>query len=154
MSKVFDFVREDPVLNYDLIFTILGKEIGEGASRKVFQHAQDDSLVVKLATTSYGVQDNCNEAQMWDKIKWLEKDSAWVKDWFAPVVYVSPNCNVLIMKKTTDIPSKKKPIEVPSFLSDVCTRNFGWLGNKYVAHDYGFISGFIQYKKKFRKVEW
>lgn len=152
-NEDFDWIRKDLALNLDMLGSILGKEIGEGYSRKVFEHRQDSSLVIKLATCSEGVLSNCTEATLWlDHIVYLRGNLEWVKNWFAPVTYVSPNYNVLIMKKTEQKPHKKRPSEVPNFMSDVKSDNFGWIGNKFVCHDYGFISGFLNYKNKFKKV--
>jgi hypothetical protein len=39
-------------------------------------------------------------------------------------------------------------------MSDVKSRNFGWIGDRYVCHDYGFIQGFMEYSKRFKKADW
>lgn len=146
--------RNDIVCTSDIFNSLCGNFIGEGFSRCVFDHATDINLVVKIATTSQGVRSNCSEFEIWDEVKGLKGNLLWVKDWLAPVEYISENGNVLIMHKTFQKPNKKNPTEVPKFLLDVKENNFGWIGNKYVCHDYGFIHGFIKYEKKFKKVDW
>lgn len=146
--------RNDIVLTADLFTLLCGDEIGEGIGRKVFQHATDESLVVKIAITQEGVRCNSNEYTLWEEIQGLKGDLAWVKDWFAPVVGISENANILVMKKTQKKSEKKRPTEIPSFILDAHYDNFGWLGNKFVCHDYGVIFGFLNYKKKFRKIDW
>ena len=126
-----------------------------GAER-MFQlkHNLDKDLVVKIATTQEGVRCNSNEYTLWEEIQGLTNKLAWVKDWFAPVMAISENANILIMKKTEEKEGKKRPTEIPSFIFDAHYGNFGWLGNKFVCHDYGTIYGFLDYKKKFRKINW
>lgn len=91
---------------------------------------------------------------MWAQIEDLCGDLAWVKEWFAPVKWISPNGRVLIMKKTVEKPNKKRPERVPKFLWDVKWDNFGWIGNKFVCHDYGQFYNFMEYRKATRKIVW
>lgn len=154
-NETFNLIQSDIVTNYDLLDTLLGEEIGTGVFRKVFEHRLDPNLVVKIAISSDGVKCNAIEAGLWfDNIDWLKGNLAWVKKWFAPVVYASRNYNVIVMKKTEPKPSKKRPEEVPDFMTDVHPGNFGWIGNQFVCHDYGNFSGFMQYKNKFKKAYW
>lgn len=154
-NEDFDWIRNDLALNLDILATTLGELIGEGYSRKVFEHKQDKSLVVKLATCQEGVKCNVNEAHLWlDNVHWFQNNLEWVKEWFAPVVYASPNYNVILMKKTEPKLHKKKPNEIPSFFTDTHSGNFGWIGNKFVCHDYGSIHGILEFKKRFKKNEW
>lgn len=146
--------RNDIVATADMFNLLCGAEIGEGIGRKVFQHNLDKDLVVKIATTQEGVRCNSNEYTLWEEIQGLTNKLAWVKDWFAPVVATSENSNILIMKKTEEKEGKKRPTEIPSFLFDAHYGNFGWIGNKFVCHDYGNIFGFLDYKKKFIKINW
>lgn len=146
--------RDDIVVTTDIFNLLCGDEIGEGIGRKVFQHNMDKNLVVKIATTQEGVRCNSNEYVLWEEIQGLKGNLAWVKDWFAPVVAISENANILIMKKTQEKEGKKRPTEVPNFFMDVHYGNFGWIGNKFLCHDYGVIFGFINYSKKFVKIDW
>ena len=74
------------------------------------------------------------------------------KDWFCPVVSLSSNGAILIMERTFDKPGKKKPDEIPEFMFDTHEGNFGWLGNRFVCHDYASIPFFRDtIKKKMKK---
>lgn len=136
----------------DLILSLCGEELGSGSFRKVYQYNPHPDYVIKLEYNNH----NCNftEAMLWNEIQHLKGTKAWVKDWFAPVDWISPNGRVLVMRKTEQRPKKKKPEKVPSFLWDVKDDNFGWIGNKFVCHDYGQFYNFIEYKKTFKKAKW
>ena len=140
-------------LFYDLASTILGSKLGEGAHRVVFNYNLDSKYVIKAE-----VDDNvCNTAEwlMWNEISGLTGNLAWVKDWFAPVGWISPNGKLLTMRKTKPhVSGKERPKRIPSFLWDVKEDNFGWLGNKYVCHDYGQFYNFIAYPTRMVKAPW
>lgn len=138
-------------VNTDLILMMLGRKIGSGVYRSVYDYNMNPKLVVKIEPNS--TECNISEFLLWDEISGLKNDLAWVKDWFAPIHYCSPNGKILIMEKTFK-KDKEKPSQVPYFLSDVKDDNFGWIGNKFVCHDYGFIYKFINYSKKFVNVKW
>jgi len=60
------------------------------------------------------------------------------------------------MNKQAQEPKNKKlerPREVPEFFSDLKYDNWGWIGNKFVCHDYGFLYKFIKYDKKMQKIK-
>jgi hypothetical protein len=139
-------------VNTDLILMICGKRIGSGTFRDVYEFNLDPEYVVKLEKKS--TSSNITEFTIWDEVRGLKGNLAWVKGWFAPIIYLSPNGKVLIMKKTEPKLNKERPNKVPAFLMDAQHDNFGWLGNKFVCHDYGFINGLISYNKRFKKVDW
>lgn len=133
-------------VNTDLILMICGKKLGQGYSRVCYEYNLDDNFVVKIEpqnTTS-----NISERLLWDEVQGLKGSKAWVKEWFAPIIYCTPNNKILIMRKTKQDFNKTRPNKVPSFFQDVKEDNFGWIGNKFVCHDYGSIYGFINYEKK------
>lgn len=141
-------------VNTDLIITLLGKKIGSGVYRAVYEHNWDEDWVIKIEPNS--TECNLTEFMLWDEIRGLKNELEWVKDWFAPVLWMSPNGKILCMQKTSEFPKNKKlerPREIPAFLSDVKRDNFGWIGNKFVCHDYGFIFKFIKYEKKMQKIK-
>lgn len=156
-EKINDYIhlhciQEETSIVQDLISSICGKHLGSGTYRMVFNYNLDDNYVVKLETPG----SNCNvvEYMMWDEIQYLKEDLAWVKEWFAPVKWMSPNGRVLVMRKTLPKPKKKRPDKVPKMLWDVKQDNFGWIGNKFVCHDYGQFYNFIDYKKGLKKAVW
>lgn len=162
MLQTFQYIQADdlrqitnnhPNINNDIIAAIIGKPLGEGLSRNVFEYnLNPEKYVIKLETTNY--RSNASEIILWNEIQGLKGPLSWVKDWFAPILWHSPNSLVLVMERTYQDPNRKKPDRIPSFFQDVAERNFGWLNNKFVCHDYGSIYGFIKYSNKFKKANW
>lgn len=90
----------------DLVTSICGQFIGAGQYRSVFEYNLDDRYVVKIEPRN--TLCNIVEYQLWYEIEYLRNDMAWVKDWFAPVRWISPNGKILVMQKTHNLPGKKK----------------------------------------------
>lgn len=139
-------------VNYDLITSLCGKRLGSGYYRAVHEYNMDNRYVIKLEDGASSC--NMTEYLMWKELEHLCGDLAWVKKWFAPVKWISPNGRVLVMRKTSEKPDKKRPEKVPNFLWDVKWDNFGWIGNQFVCHDYGQFYNFIDYKKGMQKAHW
>lgn len=144
-----------PVVSYDFIACFLGKKLGYGCYRAVYDYNLSEKkrpLVLKIEPGFT----NCNvtEAAIWNEVYWFQNELAWVKDWFAPVEWISPNGKVLCMHKTEPRPAKKRPTKVPHFLSDIKDENFGWIGNKFVCHDYGQLWNITHYHKRFKPATW
>ncbi|MFH6944618.1 hypothetical protein [Flavobacterium sp. FlaQc-50] len=137
-------------LSADLVLCLCGERLGEGASRTTFVYNLDPKYVIKVEPGNDG--HNMVEYLLWDEVKGLTGPLAWVKDWFAPVKWISPNGRLLVMERTYDKPEKVRPRYVPDFFTDLKRDNFGWIGNKFVCHDYAFIYRFIKYGKKMRKI--
>jgi hypothetical protein len=144
-----------PAVGYDFVTSLCGEYLGSGQFRSVFDYALDDKYVIKIEPKNT----NCNtiEYMMYNEIQYLQGDLSWVKDWFAPVKWISPNGRLLVMRKTkphTDKTKKKRPDKIPKFLWDVKEENFGWIGNNYVCHDYGQLYNLIEYSKRMIKIDW
>lgn len=139
-------------VNTDLILMICGKKLGQGYSRVVYEYNMDDKYVVKIELQN--TDSNRAEFLLWYEVQGLKGSKAWVKEWFAPIKYCSPNGKILIMKRTKQDFKKTRPNKVPSFFQDVKSDNFGWIGNKFVCHDYGSIYNFIKYENKFQNIDW
>lgn len=138
-----------PAISSDFITSLCGNHIGTGCFRSVFDYNLDNKYVIKIEPQNT----SCNlvEYMIWDEVKGLCGNLDWVKNWFAPVKWISPNGRILIMKKTKDYSTKKIPDKVPAFLWDVKPDNFGWIGNKFVCHDYGQFYNMIHYPTKMQK---
>lgn len=151
VKEIADILDVAPVA-IDLVTSIIGEDIGRGTYRAVYEYNLDDRYVVKIEPENT----SCNliEYMIWDEVKGLMGESEWVKKWFAPVKWISPNGRILIMQKTHKRDNKVKPEKIPKFLWDVCERNFGWIGNNYVCHDYGQLYNMIAYPKAMKKIEW
>ena len=142
-------------VNTDLITTLIGKKLGQGTYRAVYQHNWDKDWVIKIEPNN--TSSNISEYMLWDEIQGLINKLAWVKEWFALVLWMSPNGKILCMQKTSQEPKNRKleiPDKVPAFLADVKLDNFGWIGNKFVCHDYGFLHKFIKYENKMQTIKW
>jgi len=139
-------------VNTDLILILCGEKIGSGVYRSVYEfNMNPERMVVKIEPRSTDC--NMQEYLLWDEIQGLCGNLAWVKEWFAPIQYCSPNGKVLIMQRTKQL-NRPRPKKVPAFFTDVKADNFGWIGNRFVCHDYGFIHKFIKYEKKFQDIKW
>jgi|SRR6478736_9648002 len=137
-------------INTDLILSLCGKKIGSGAYRTVYDYNLNDKYVIKLEPNATDC--NISEYILWDEIQGLKGDLEWVKSWFAKVIWMSPNGKILVMEKTSENPKKERPREVPAFFTDLKYDNWGWIGNRFVCHDYGFLYKFIKYEKKMQKI--
>lgn len=118
----------------DLHALFLGKRLGGGLSREVFEFVYDQRYVVKIETESQF--QNVTEHMVWEAVK----DTEWAK-WFAPVKLISPLGTALIMRRTHEAPAKAKaafPKMLPDFLADSRDVNWGWMDGRWVVHDYGF----------------
>jgi hypothetical protein len=134
----------------DMVLSLCGQQLGEGHSRHVYVYNLDPKYVIKIEP-----KNGCNnmiEYLLWDEVQGLTGNLAWVKDWFAPIKWISPNGRILIMERTYEKSEKVRPRQIPNFFSDIKRNNFGWIGNKFVCHDYGFIYRFLKYEKKMRKI--
>lgn len=154
INRVAALLAVTPIV-LDFVTSICGKHIASGAFRSVFDYNLDDKYVVKIEPSNT----NCNivEYMIWDEVKGLCNNLEWVKKWFAPVKWISPNGKILVMRKTTESHKrhkKKLPEKVPEFLWDIKLDNFGWIGNDFVCHDYGQFYNMIHYPKKMVKAKW
>jgi len=143
-----------PAVSYDFVTSMCGEFINSGLHRSVFHYALDEKYVIKIEPLN--TNQNTIEWMMWNEIQHLQNELAWVKDWFAPVKWISPNGRILVMRKT--IPQskaeKKLPTKIPKFLWDIKHNNFGWIGKNYVCHDYGQFYNMISYNKQMINPTW
>lgn len=151
IKKVSDLLELAPVAN-DFIVSICGEHLGTGCFRSVFEYNLDDSYVVKIEP----LNSSCNlvEYMIWEEVKGLTGDLEYVKLWFAPVGWISPNGRIMTMKKTIQNDRREKPKKVPKFLWDVKIDNFGWIGKNFSCHDYGQFYNMINYPKGMKRVNW
>lgn len=113
----------------------LGKPIGSGAYRRVYEHCLDDSLVIKVEEEP-GDFANVIEHMLWKEIEHFKV----LARWFAPVIAISPSGSVLLQKRTLPIQKKHLPKRIPNFLFDVKHDNWGMIDGHPVCHDYGNIA--------------
>lgn len=156
IAQTKNLLNLEPIAK-DLTYCLLGEPIGSGVYRSVFANQLNQKEVIKIEIPSDKLGNvfcNVQEYILWSEIKGLCGSLAWVKDWFAPVKWISPAGNILCMQRTCERPAKKKPTKIPKFLWDVKEANFGWIGNNYVCHDYGSVHAFIEYRKTLKDVSY
>jgi len=116
----------------DFATLFLGRKLGSGAARVVFEHAFDAALVIKIEHGDRSFQ-NVHEWQLWEVVKRTPKHA----EWFAPCRAISPCGRVLVMERTN--PALLLPEQMPMYLCDFKPDNFGLLSTsgRFVCHDYG-----------------
>lgn len=140
--------QDSQTIKLDIFDCILGKEIGRGMTRIVYEHRTDPTLVVKVEHEG-GAFQNVREAELWFEIA----DTPFAK-WFAPVVYVSASGSVIIQKKCERVQKSKYPKKIPGFLTDTKYGNYGLLNGKFVCFDYGSIPFTANWNGRLKKAEW
>lgn len=154
MNHIFNTIHTQPTSSRDLVGLFLGKELGDGMSRRVYEFIQDKSCVVKVEDAGDKFQ-NVFEWKVWQAVK----DTKYAK-WFAPCVDISANGIFLIQKRVEMIPKAQYPEEIPPFFTDLKYANFGLFNKRFVCFDYGTIHflALSQYfdkdKLKFKKAKW
>ena len=141
---------EYKISNEDLRGLILGKKLGSGIHRDVFEYKQDNNLVIKCSIEYPNI--NILEFEVWLMVK-----DTQISKWFAPCIDISPCGMYLIQKKIEIRPESEYPKLVPSFFDDLKYSNYGWIKDKFVCCDYaGFIASSMSHKwsGKLKKVEW
>ena len=144
-----DEILSSKVGTQDFISLFLGRRIGSGISRNVYEHAFDETLVIKVELYAQSFQ-NITEWKAWDVVQSDKK----LKNWFAPCVAISDCGTVLLQKKAEPIHKKDYPKQVPKCFGDLKYDNFGMLNGKFVCVDYGnfLISNGIAHGLK--KASW
>jgi hypothetical protein len=122
-------------INRELFTMMVGDILGAGEFRIVYNHMHRTDLVLKFEPNAQCFQ-NIAEWEFWHDNKKNKK----VAQWLAPCEYISPCGIVLAMKKTTKPQLIDYPKRVPEFLTDLKRTNFGMLGGRMVAHDYGLYN--------------
>lgn len=105
--------------------------IAEGSARTVYHCGVNLDLVVKIETVTQSFQ-NVNEWTTWQSVR----NTIWA-DWFAPCIEISPCGTVMLQRKTKPKAISKYPSKIPNFFTDTKYANYGFIGNRFVCHDYG-----------------
>lgn len=126
---------------------IAGPKLGEGVYRRTFECALDPSLVIKVEQEE-GCFANIHEWEVWRT--W--SDHAPTAKWLAPCVKISPNGKFLLQKRTKPLDKDNLPKQLPNFLADRKTGNYGMIGKQVVCHDYAFV--FFKTNLTMGKVHW
>jgi hypothetical protein len=120
---------------HDFIRLFLGKYIGSGQNRDVYEVSGDSSRVVKVELSPGNIGSDFQNVCEW--ATWQEvRGSPWEK-WFAPCWKISDCGIALIQARTTPLPPERYPKVLPDFLCDLKPVNFGLYKGRVVVHDYG-----------------
>lgn len=140
--KTIDLEQEDSAvmaikrLN-ELENFFLGKKLGQGHARIVFEHKHDTELAIKFDYD--GGRANWLEWEIWQEARNWQGKLLPYKNWLCPCHYISPCGTFMIVSKAEKLPTKLIPKKIPSFLTDQNLANFGLIGKKVVCLDYEFI---------------
>ena len=133
----------------DFFWLMCGEQIGSGASRDVYSFAQDPRYVIKIETGAQSFS-NVREWGVWNDAKEMGPD---ISKWLAPCKAISA-CGIVLIQERTK-PAKTYPEKIPSWMTDTKRSNFGMIGRRFVAHDYGnhlICNGGMT--RRLRKVDW
>lgn len=114
---------------------MVGKELGHGVARRVYEFLPNPDYVIKIEDRSRSFQ-NVEEFHFWRENEHYKP----VRDWLAPIHSISPSGIVLMQKRITPITREQLPDKVPHWMSDVKLEHFGKLDGKIVICDYAFTT--------------
>ena len=129
MSRVEKYF--EPTVARDFLGLMLGKQIGDGVYREVYESKLDKTKVIKFETGEQSFS-NVIEYETWIRVE----NTKYAK-WFAPVIEISSCGSVLVMEKTSPMSDREYPEKIPAYFTDTKYENFGWLNGHIVCHDYG-----------------
>jgi hypothetical protein len=117
------------------LMRIFDRQLGTGGAREAYASDQFPDLVAKqmywpLAST------NAKEWLNWAKISAEAPD---LVKWFAPCVAYDEKNDILVMKRTAPIPSRRWPLFIPDCFDTEKRENFGLYAGHFVCHDYATI---------------
>lgn len=129
--------------------TVCGEQIGYGLYRDVYVLKQNPSYVVKIERDmSTGAFANVCEWRNYIDLK----DWKWFSEWMSPCELINQTGQVLIQRRTTAGKRKDYPKHIPAFFTDTKLSNFGWIGDRFVCHDYSSL--LCVSKTKMKYVKW
>lgn len=136
----FDFPEE---ITSDLLSMMLGRKLGSGLNREVYEYKLDSDYVVKIeldSTENHSFQ-NVEEYNAWCEVRFTK-----FAKWFAPCKTISNSGKILIQRRVypimpesieTHYPKAEMPKKIPYFFTDIKRSTFGWMDGKFVCCDYG-----------------
>jgi len=133
----------------DFFSMFCGEFLGSGAHRDVYVYGMDPDWVVKVEAVAHSFS-NVREWDIWNDAREM---GPHFSEWLAPCMSISP-CGIVLIQRRTK-PARTLPDKVPAWMTDLKPANFGRLGKRVVAHDYGnnlICSGGLT--TKLRKANW
>lgn len=135
----------------DFIGLMLGRKLGGGMSRVVYECALDPNLVVKIEQRTGHFQ-NVVEWEMWNALSGMK-----AAQWLAPCRTISACGTVLLQVRTTPARKGELPERMPIWLTDFKQGNYGMLGGRLVCHDYGASGAILMSNaagKRLQRADW
>lgn len=129
---LYDTFRKSGVIATDLLSLVIGRKIGQGVTRHVYECLLVPNTVIKVETESRRY-DNIIENEIWQNFSEDKKMAGWL----APIHYISPCGVYLIQSRTQHVPARLLPEKIPRFFADTKIENWGLLNDRFVCHDYG-----------------
>lgn len=139
------------VIGREIMMTLIGPMIGEGHSRKVFEHAFREDLVIKIEANSKSFE-NIREYDFWQASYGTK-----YRKYLAPIEEISSCGIVLIQKKTSPVLMREMPELIPNIFQDLKVDNWGRYKKRIVCHDYAMnksLNKSLKGKLKMRKANW
>lgn len=137
-----------PNLRGEALDLLVGKQIGKGQYRSVFECKVDPTLVIKVEENVNDVFSNIMEYDAW---KWFHMHPK-IGKWLAPCVSISYGGSVLIQKRVEPL-TGKLPTKVPACLAfDMKRENWGVFNGHVVKLDYPGLR--YMPEAKLMPVEW
>lgn len=125
-------------LNESILDLCMGRKIGSGYSRDVYEWLPDTTKVLKVAREDNlfrGVAANIAEFELWERVREGEFYNN-AKQWLAPVHLISNDGKAMLQSRTEPVRTCELPAKIPVWITDVKQNNVGWLDGKIVFHDY------------------
>lgn len=136
-----------PSILRDLASFVCADSLGSGLSRLVFVYRPNPKWVIKIEEKGF---QNVLEQYVWSRVSETE-----FKQWFAPIIDVSPLGTVILMERTRPARPEEYPEKVPAFFTDLKRTNWGFLDGRMVCHDYGTnLLVECGLTKRMRKADW
>lgn len=135
----------------DIVDLFLGRKIGSGCARDVYECAFDSRSVIKVES-KYASFQNVSEWKIWEALR----DTPQAR-WLAPCIAISATGSVLLMRKTEPLQEKQLPKKMPAWLTDFHMANYGMLDGRVVCHDYGVADSVVigmGASKRMKKPDW
>ncbi len=127
---------------------VCGEYIGNGRFRDVYDLKMDNRYVVKIEKfPEQGYFCNVTEYR-----NFIESKNTPVRKWLCPVLFISRNGRISVMRKAKFKTKDQYPKKLPSFLADIHAGNFAFIGRQFVCTDYAWFKW--NHSMKLRKVKW
>lgn len=132
----------------DFIKQVCGDILGEGSYRDVYAMKDFPKLVIKIERS----MDEANFANVTEFRNYIN-NRFWLalKDWLAPCWGITSDGVMMIQRRVTFRDPKHYPALIPSVFTDTKYSNYGWIGKKFVACDYSFLT---HSSFRMKKVVW